>query len=99
MTLPLYIVFCLGLAKAEINYYIGKRFSYLVLYIELCASRTNVSPSPLTSASSEYVFVLLQKNDLMGHVAHQTIVMQFILELARSLKVDPRGCVKGFFSR
>jgi len=39
------------------------------------------------------------KNDLMAHIAHQTIVMQFILELSKTLKVDPRGCVKAFFSR
>jgi len=35
----------------------------------------------------------------MNHVAHQTIVMQFILELARSLELDPRGCIRAFFSR
>jgi len=35
----------------------------------------------------------------MNHVAHQTIVMQFILELAKSLELDPRGCVRAFFSR
>ena len=40
-----------------------------------------------------------QKHELMNHVAHQTIVMQFILELAKSLDVDPRGCVRAFFSR
>uniref|UniRef100_A0A667W8A6 Hsp90 co-chaperone Cdc37 n=1 Tax=Myripristis murdjan TaxID=586833 RepID=A0A667W8A6_9TELE len=32
-------------------------------------------------------------------VAHQTIVMQFILELARTLQVDPRGCFRQFFSK
>ena len=35
----------------------------------------------------------------MEHVAHQSIVMQFILELAKELKVDPRSCVSSFFSR
>ena len=35
----------------------------------------------------------------MNHVAHQTIVMQFILELAKQLDIDPRGCVRSFFSR
>ena len=43
-----------------------------------------------------YVF---QKHSLMDHVAHQTIVMQFILELSRSMKVDPRQCVRAFFNR
>lgn len=35
----------------------------------------------------------------MEQVAHQTIVMQFILELAKSLKVDPRGCFRKFFEK
>lgn len=35
----------------------------------------------------------------MEQVAHQTIVMQFILELAKSLKVDPRGCFRQFFAK
>ncbi|XP_053532118.1 hsp90 co-chaperone Cdc37 [Ictalurus punctatus] len=40
-----------------------------------------------------------EKHALMEQVAHQTIVMQFILELAKSLKVDPRGCFRQFFSK
>lgn len=40
-----------------------------------------------------------EKHDLMNHVSHQTIVMQFILELAKSLQQDPRSCVRAFFSR
>lgn len=40
-----------------------------------------------------------EKHDLMNHVAHQTIVMQFILELAKSLELDPRGCIRAFFNR
>ncbi|XP_034996273.1 hsp90 co-chaperone Cdc37 [Zootoca vivipara] len=40
-----------------------------------------------------------EKNALMEQVAHQTIVMQFILELAKSLKVDPRACFRQFFAK
>ncbi|XP_072925508.1 hsp90 co-chaperone Cdc37 [Hemitrygon akajei] len=40
-----------------------------------------------------------EKHALMGQVAHQTIVMQFILELAKSLKVDPRACFRQFFTK
>ncbi|XP_046573660.1 hsp90 co-chaperone Cdc37-like [Haliotis rubra] len=40
-----------------------------------------------------------EKHELMSHIAHQVIVMQFILELARSLECDPRSCVRAFFSR
>ncbi|XP_052810465.1 hsp90 co-chaperone Cdc37-like isoform X2 [Mya arenaria] len=40
-----------------------------------------------------------EKHALMAQVAHQTIVMQFILELARTMKIDPRGCIKPFFTR
>uniref|UniRef100_A0A6M2DJN2 Hsp90 co-chaperone Cdc37 n=1 Tax=Xenopsylla cheopis TaxID=163159 RepID=A0A6M2DJN2_XENCH len=39
------------------------------------------------------------KHDLMEHVAHQTICMQYMLELAKQLEVDPRACVSSFFSR
>lgn len=39
------------------------------------------------------------KTKLMEHVAHQSICMQFILELAKQLDLDPRGCVSSFFSR
>ena len=40
-----------------------------------------------------------EKHDLMSHVAHQTICMQFILELAKQLERDPRSCVSAFFHR
>ncbi|XP_013879902.1 hsp90 co-chaperone Cdc37 [Austrofundulus limnaeus] len=40
-----------------------------------------------------------EKHALMEQVAHQTIVMQFILELSKSLKVDPRGCFRQFFTK
>lgn len=40
-----------------------------------------------------------EKHDLMNHVSHQCIVMQFVLELAKSLQQDPRSCVRAFFSR
>ncbi|KAG7460306.1 hypothetical protein MATL_G00220160 [Megalops atlanticus] len=40
-----------------------------------------------------------EKHALMEQVSHQTIVMQFILELAKSLKVDPCGCFRQFFAK
>ncbi|KAL3280992.1 hypothetical protein HHI36_004217 [Cryptolaemus montrouzieri] len=40
-----------------------------------------------------------EKHELMGHVAHQTICMQYILELAKQLDTDPRACVDAFFSK
>jgi len=40
-----------------------------------------------------------EKHDLMEHVAHQCIVMQFILELSKTLKCDPRACVGPFFTK
>lgn len=40
-----------------------------------------------------------EKHDLMEHVAHQCIVMQFILELAKTMKFDPRACVAPFFTK
>ncbi|KFP72644.1 Hsp90 co-chaperone Cdc37-like 1, partial [Apaloderma vittatum] len=38
-----------------------------------------------------------QKTALMEQVAHQAVVMQFIIEIARSCNVDPRGCFRLFF--
>ncbi|CAH8529423.1 unnamed protein product [Schistosoma turkestanicum] len=40
-----------------------------------------------------------EKFELMKHVSHQCIVMQFMLELAKSLKVDPRSCIRPFFAK
>lgn len=40
-----------------------------------------------------------EKHDLMEHVSHQCIVMQFILELAKTMKYDPRACVGPFFTK
>ena len=39
------------------------------------------------------------KSALMERVAHQAIVMQYILQLAKQLERDPRSCVAGFFHR
>ncbi|XP_054000746.1 hsp90 co-chaperone Cdc37 [Hylaeus anthracinus] len=39
------------------------------------------------------------KHDLVEHVAHQCICMQYIFELSKQLDVDPRACVGSFFSR
>lgn len=40
-----------------------------------------------------------EKTKLMEQVSHQAVVLQFILELAKSLKVDPRGCFRQFFEK
>lgn len=39
------------------------------------------------------------KSELMAHVAHQCICMQYILELSKQLDVDPRSCINSFFTR
>ncbi|KAA8595277.1 hypothetical protein FQN60_012412 [Etheostoma spectabile] len=44
-------------------------------------------------------FEIDEKHALMEQVAHQAIVMQFILDLARTLKIDARGCFRQFFSK
>ncbi|XP_035516417.1 hsp90 co-chaperone Cdc37-like, partial [Morone saxatilis] len=44
-------------------------------------------------------FEIDEKHALMEQVAHQAIVVQFILDSARALKVDPRGCFRQFFSK
>lgn len=40
-----------------------------------------------------------EKHQLMEHVAHQCMCMQYILELAKHLQVDPRACISSFFTR
>ncbi|XP_026075142.1 hsp90 co-chaperone Cdc37-like 1 isoform X2 [Carassius auratus] len=40
-----------------------------------------------------------QKEALMEQVAHQAVVMQFILEMARNSQQDPRGCFRQFFQK
>jgi cell division cycle protein 37 len=40
-----------------------------------------------------------EKHELMAHVAHQCICMQFMLELAKQLDIDPRACIGSFFTR
>lgn len=40
-----------------------------------------------------------EKHELMKHIAHQTISLQYVLELGRQLDVDPRGCIGSFFDR
>lgn len=39
------------------------------------------------------------KHELMTHVAHQTICMQYIMELSKHLSVHPEACISVFFSR
>jgi len=40
---------------------------------------------------------LEDKMDLMNHVSHQCIAMQFLLELSKQLETDPRACIGPFF--
>ncbi|KAG8595619.1 hypothetical protein GDO81_001576 [Engystomops pustulosus] len=40
-----------------------------------------------------------KKKALMEQVAHQAVVMQFIIEMAKSSNVDPRGCFRLFFQK
>ncbi|XP_069776630.1 hsp90 co-chaperone Cdc37-like 1 isoform X2 [Narcine bancroftii] len=40
-----------------------------------------------------------EKQALMEQVAHQAVVMQFIIEMGRSLDQDPRGCFRQFFEK
>ncbi|KAL7034653.1 hypothetical protein ACKWTF_008040 [Chironomus riparius] len=40
-----------------------------------------------------------EKRELMQHVAHQCICMQYMLELSKQLKIDPRACIAPFFER
>lgn len=62
-------------------------------------SRLLFSPSSVLFLLNPQSFLVsvLQKEALMKQVAHQAVVMQFILELASHSKQDPRGCFRQFF--
>ena len=45
------------------------------------------------------VYSKFQKFGAMDQVAHQTIAMQYLLELSKQLDVDPRACISSFFSK
>lgn len=77
------VIWCIDLEVEEV----------IVAYLGL--EKSSTSRLPLGNA----MLLLLQKCALMEQVAHQTIVMQFILELAKSLKVDPRACFRQFFTK
>lgn len=59
-----------------------------------CWQKKNEQSLPVHNA-----WMSLQKHALMDQIAHQAIVMQFILDLARTLSIDPRGCFRQFFSK
>jgi len=40
-----------------------------------------------------------EKMELMHQVSHQAVILQFILELAKTHKIDPRGCFRQFFDK
>lgn len=40
-----------------------------------------------------------KKKDLMKRASHQAVTVQFIFELAKSMKQDPRDCIAPFFKR
>ena len=44
-------------------------------------------------------FLSTGKHELMTHVAHQCICMQYLLELAKQLETDPRACISSFFTK
>eukprot|EP00096_Caligus_rogercresseyi_P015238 TRINITY_DN768_c0_g1_i2.p1 TRINITY_DN768_c0_g1~~TRINITY_DN768_c0_g1_i2.p1 ORF type:complete len:355 (+),score=167.21 TRINITY_DN768_c0_g1_i2:367-1431(+) len=44
-------------------------------------------------------YAMEEKFSLMDHMAHQVIAMQYLLELAKQLEMDPRACISSFFSK
>lgn len=40
-----------------------------------------------------------EKMNLVNQVSHQAVILQFILELAKSHRIDPRGCFRQFFEK
>ena len=78
------VVWCIDLEIEEVTLSLSLIFHTFVLFL---------------IKSLSYDKNIQKKKDLMEHVAHQCIVMQFILELSKTLKYDPRACVTPFFSK
>lgn len=69
---------------------------FLLEYPELCCDNT---ANHLVLQCLDYE--IEDKHDLMEHVAHQTIVIQYLLELSAQLKVNPQApqLISSFFSK
>lgn len=63
------------------------------------------SPQLICEESANYLILWCfqlyaeEKEALMEQVAHQAVVMQFILEMAHSMQQDPRACFRQFFQK
>ncbi|MEQ2275674.1 hsp90 co-chaperone Cdc37, partial [Xenotaenia resolanae] len=58
------------------------------------------NPHLVCEESANYPVVLCIDFEIdEEQIAHQALVMQFVLDLARTLKVDPRGCFRRFFPK
>lgn len=81
--------------------------NYLVIWcinlemeeVSSCSGVRNINDTDNNRFRIAIFTIYFQKHDLMEHVAHQCICMQYILELSKQLEVDPRACVGSFFSR
>lgn len=79
------VIWCINLEMEEVSSYNRWNFNiYTIIFDFSCDSVPTV---------------YFQKHELMEHVAHQCICMQYILELSKQLDVDPRACAGSFFSR
>ncbi|CAG2217730.1 CDC37 [Mytilus edulis] len=81
-----------------------KKFGMLRQYKDSQQYLTD-NPELVCEESANYLVIwcidleMEEKHELMSHVAHQLIVLNFILELAKSMDIHPRGCVAPFFNR
>ena len=62
-------------------------------------SSTHVSYFSVNGSLNYCLFLLEQKHSLVERVAHQTIIMQYILELAKSLDARSQATIHSFFTK
>ncbi|KAG9510844.1 Hsp90 co-chaperone Cdc37, partial [Fragariocoptes setiger] len=81
-----------------------KKFGMLSKWDE-CKKFLMEEPSLCCEETANYLTIwclnleIEEKSSLMEHVAKQAIAMQYMLELAKQLDVDARGCINSFFTR
>jgi cell division cycle protein 37 len=81
-----------------------KHFALLRKYDD-CKSYLLANPELICEETANYLALwclnleIEEKHELMDFVSKQVVSMQYILELAKQLDVDPRGCVSAFFAR
>ena len=81
-----------------------KKFGWLRKYDD---SKTFLQERPVLACEETANYLVIQCINLameekfaaMEQVAHQCIAMQYLMELSKTLNIDPRACIAQFFTK